>query len=362
MKRLVNNIYMAILTWYKCRIRIKEMNHLESNVKQFCKNNHIDFLPKEKYQEIYNFWLPIIGYKVKPYYYSMMNYFSFKYPLYQAVNEAIIFPNMIRKLNPTNASSTLANKNLYGFIFKDINRPTELLRNCNGILLDGNNNMISLNESIDNILSYGNDVIIKPTVDTYGGHGIQILSNYTCSSLKNTFEEYKKDYVVQTLVKQSCQTKQFNPTSLNTFRIITLLLNGKVSVLSSIFRCGGKNSIVDNASSGGMFVGINNDGKLTRGTSYTELIIEESPEGLKFSNYSIKHFEKVLEFAKTLHTRIPLCAFAGWDIALDENDNPIFMEVNLNCPDVWLMQILNGPIFGDRFDEVLDFCFSKKQL
>lgn len=360
MRTVIKKIYKTLCEYYKCRKRIKEMNRFESKVRDFCINNHIDSIPLNDYQEIYNFWLPLIDYKVKPYYYSMMNSFEFEYPLYQAVNEAIIFPNMIRKLNPKYASNVLANKSLYGFLFKDINRPCELLRNFNGVLLNCDNKIVSLNEGIKAILSYGNEVIIKPTIDTYGGHGVQIISNYSESILKQIFEKYKKDFVVQTLVNQSIQTKQFNPTSLNTFRIITLLLNGKVSVLSSIFRCGGKNAVVDNASSGGMFVGIKHDGTLTRATSYSKLIIDESPEGLKFSNYKIEHFEEVLKLAKSLHTRIPLCSFAGWDIALDVNDNPVFMEVNLNCPDVWLMQILNGPIFRDRFSEVIDFVFDKQ--
>ena len=360
MKKHIKALYKSVKASKESYMRKKEVNRLESKVEKFCNDNNIAPISLDSYKEICNFWKPIVGYNIKPYYYSMLNCFHFEYPLYQAVNEAIMFPGIMRKLNPIEPSKVLANKNLYGILFKDINRPTEFLRNCNGVLLDNDNRLISLSEGIDNIISYGEDIIIKPTVDTSGGHGVKIISNYNREILNDIVKSYGVNYVIQALVKQSAQTKKFNPTSLNTFRIITLLLNGKVTVLSSIFRCGGKNAVVDNASSGGMFVGIKDDGKLTRGASYSTLIIEESPEGLKYSEHQIDHFDEVLDFAKELHTRIPLCAFAGWDIALDENDMPVFMEVNLNCPDVWLMQILNGPIFKDRFDEVIDYIVNYK--
>ena len=361
MKKCLKALYKPVKARMDNYKRKKEIKRLESKVEKFCNENNIAPISSDSHKEICNFWSSIVGYNIKPYYYNMLNCFHFEYPLYQAVNEAIMYPSIIRKLNPIEPSKVLANKNLYGVLFKDINRPTEFLRNCNGILLDNDNQLISLSEGIDRIISYGEDVIIKPTIDTYGGHGVKIISNYNREILNDIVKSYGVNYVIQALVKQSAQTKKFNPTSLNTFRIITLLLNGKVTVLSSIFRCGGKNAVVDNASSGGMFVGIKEDGQLTRGTSYSTLIIEESPEGLKYSEHQIEHFERVLDFAKDLHTRIPLCAFAGWDIALDENNVPVFMEVNLNCPDVWLMQILNGPIFKDRFDEVIEFIKSCKK-
>lgn len=360
MKKYTKALYKAVKAKKEGYIRMKEVQRLESKMEKFCDENQIPSISLDTYKEISCFWKSIVGYDIKPYYYNMLNCFHFEYPLYQAVNEAIMYPGIIRKLNPIEPSRVLANKNMYGILFKDINRPTEFLRNCNGVLLDNDNKLISLSEGINRILEYGEDVIVKPTVDTFGGNGVKIISEYNSKILNDIVESYGSNYVIQALVKQSLQTKKFNSTSLNTFRIITLLLNGKVSVLSSIFRCGGKNAVVDNASSGGMFVGIKEDGTLTRGTSYSQLIIEKSPEGLKYSEHKIDHFDKVLDFAKKLHTRIPLCAFAGWDIALDENDTPVFIELNLNCPDVWLMQILNGPIFKDRFEEVIDYIVNYK--
>lgn len=358
--KVFNKIVDKLNSIQQNRKFVNEMNRLEKKLELFCRNNSVPSITNEKYSTIKEFWRPYIHYDVKPYFYSMLSQYTFDFPLYQAINQAIMFNCMIRKLNPINASVVLANKGMYSILFKDFNRPNELLKNCNNILTDQNNNLVSFNEGINIILQYNKPFIIKPAIDSHGGRNVKIISDYNKDSLINLLTEYKCNYVVQSLVEQSVQTQQFNPTSLNTFRVLTLFLNGKISVLSCILRCGGSGAFVDNASSGGMFIGINkNNGKLTRATNFEILEINESPSGLKFSDYQIEHFNRITDFAKKLHTRIPLCALAGWDIALDKNNEPVFIEVNLNKPSVWLMQVCNGPIFGERFDEVLEYCFKQ---
>ena len=336
LNRIVNKIISILKKWNRHRFYIKEMNRVEKKVEKFCLNNHIPLLSNKEYTEIHTFWQPYIHYKVKPYYYSMLAQFNHTYPLYQGINEAIMYNCIIRKLNPLDSSKILANKGMYATLFKDINRPCELLRNCNGLLLNKEDQLVTIEEGIKDLIAYSKPFIIKPTIDSHGGRNVKIMSDYNKDSLIALLNEYKSNYVVQSLVEQSIQTKQFNPTSLNTFRILTLFLNGRI------------------------FIGINKDnGKLTRASSYRQLEIKESPTGLKFSDYQIENFNRITNFAKQLHTRIPLCALAGWDIALDKNDQPTFIEVNLNKPSVWLMQVCNGPIFGERFEEVLEYCFKQ---
>ena len=64
-------------------------------------------------------------------------------------------------------------------------------------------------------------------------------------SIKEVISSYNGDYVIQEVLKQSNITSKFNPTSLNTFRISTLLLNGEFSVLTAMLRFGKEGSIVD---------------------------------------------------------------------------------------------------------------------
>ncbi len=48
--------------------------------------------------------------------------------------------------------------------------------------------------------------------------------------------------------------------------------------------------------------------------------------------------------------------FAGWDFCLDENNNPIFIEVNLGYPSILYEQLCSvSPIFGNRTNEVYEY-------
>ena len=67
------------------------------------------------------------------------------------------------------------------------------------------------------------------------------------------------------------------------------------------------------------------------------------------------YFDRIKQKAEQLHKRIPLIAMAGWDFALDENNEPVFIEANLRRPDTWPWQMTQGPIFGNRLQEVLDY-------
>ena len=357
---VLNKIITKLNSLKQKRAFVREMNRLEDKVGAFCKNNSIPPLSENDYNVIKKFWEPYVHYEVKPYFYSILSRFDFDYPLYQAVNQAIMFNCIIRKLNPIEATQILSNKGMYSSIFQGFNRPVELLKCCSNNILNQNNDVVTIDKGISAILEYNKPFIIKPIVDSHGGFNVEIISNYTKKDLYDIINKYKNNFVIQALVEQSIQTKKLNPTSLNTFRVVTLMLNGKLSVLSCFVRCGGKGAIVDNACSGGMVIGINKDnGRLTRGTNFEKLEIHESPTGIKLSDYKIENFNRIIEFAEKLHTRIPLVALAGWDIALDENEQPVFIEVNLNKPSVWLMQVCNGPIFGERFEEVLEYCFKQ---
>lgn len=337
--------------------RKKRMDYYEDEVRQFCVDNNIRLLDDSTMNDIQQFWMPYIHYEVQPYYYSMLASYYPEDILYKAVSEAVMYPNITNKLNDETDAAVLGNKGMYNVLFEGVKRPFEYVRNINGVMMDAHNNIVSTEEMVRQIIEQGEPIVIKPSTDTYGGHGVNVLDNYDEAELVRLLNHYGKNFVIQKKLVQSKQTARFNPTSLNTFRIVTLFLNGEISVLASAFKCGGKDSKVDNVSSGGMFVGIQTDGQLTRATSCSVLEINESPSGCRYSEYVIEHFDRVLNMAIDCHKRIPLCSLAGWDIALDSNDEPVFIEVNLKCPDVWLMQILNGPLFGDRLQEVLEYCF-----
>lgn len=136
-----------------------------------------------------------------------------------------------------------------------------------GLWYDSENKCIPKEEAIDLILNYGKEIIVKPTALTGGGRGIEFFNNYDRKDLEVVLAKFKENFVIQGLIRQSEKTSIFNPTSLNCFRITTLLLNGRFSVLSRTLKTGAKDSKIDNIGTngeGGIIVGIESDGRFKK--------------------------------------------------------------------------------------------------
>ena len=71
------------------------------------------------------------------------------------------------------------------------------------------------------------------------------------------------DFIIQQAFEQHSFFSFFNPTSVNTLRIVSYRdSKGEIQILNSILRIGLAGSVVDNAHAGGMFVGVSKDGVL----------------------------------------------------------------------------------------------------
>ena len=149
---------------------------------------------------------------------------------------------------------------------------------------------------------------------------------------------------------------KLNPTSLNTCRLYTYRRVGtsEYMLLGAAVRFGGKGAYRDNACTGGGFCKINDDGSVEdaihnyRRFGWGSLKAEKGLEGLRIPNY-----DKVLETALRLHKTIPYMDLIGWDIAVDEEGEPVLIELN-QYPDCEFLQIFNGPMFGEYTDELLE--------
>ena len=337
-----------IVSSYRKQQIAKQMDHFDSNLDDCWRKNKVVPISDEKFSDVTSFWAKYIPVPIGKQYYSLLNFIhptiGLDTPLHEYVSESIMFPNIIRKLNPIGAVHSLSEKGMYGVLFGDINRPYEYLRVCNGTCLDNDNKQTTKEDVVKRIMVESVPVVFKHSRDSYGGHGVSVLREYDENKLISLIDSYNDNFVIQRWVKQSTQLSKLNETSLNTCRVITLLLNNKVSVIAHNVRVGGKGKDVDNVASGGMNVGVTDKGILTEGVQDEVFHIKKTPNGMLLEGYQIDFFAEICEFVKELHLRLPLCALAGWDIGLDSNDKPLLIEVNLNCPDVKNMQMINGPV------------------
>lgn len=118
--------------------------------------------------------------------------------------------------------------------------------------------------------------------------------------------------------------------------------------------------VIDNFCAGGFFVPIDEQGELREyGVTHSRQKIDNI-NGLKFKGIKIPGYQKMIDIIKREHSKFPQVRFIGWDFAIDENADPVFIEFNLSQCDPELLQIVSdGPSFGKYQKQILDETYKK---
>ena len=120
---------------------------------------------------------------------------------------------------------------------------------------------------------------------------------------------------------------------------------------------------VDNASKGGVTCGITDEGKLKarlfklNGESFDV----HPTTGQNLDGYQLPSFEKAKELVKRAHPMVPHFKMVSWDVAIDQNGEPLMVEANLAKGSSELHQLNNGPLFGEDTKKILDEVFGTKK-
>jgi hypothetical protein len=184
-------------------------------------------------------------------------------------------------------------------------------------------------------------IFIKP-VDGEGGHGIMIFHlnenneyvNYDHVELNETFLSniaVENDYIIQEGIIQHESITKIYPNSVNTFRIATENIKGKVRVICSVLRIGKQGNEVDNASQDGIVLGIDYNTGKCRDYGIDEIggVFYKHPDTkFVFKNHKIEDFNSIVNFTIECASKLPQFTYLGWDIALTE-EGPIAIETNL---------------------------------
>lgn len=283
-------------------------------------------------------------------------------PLY--VPDNIYWSRIIRALNPISLTRTYINKSLYPITLRGGVKQPEVLANViNGVIYDSEMNRMSFNQAAEKIFIYERDVIIKPTVASSGGHGvIKLPAKTSLEEIKETLLSYGLNYICQGVVGQSKYTAVFNKSSLNTFRVNTVNINGNTTCECLMFRHGLNGNVVDNFAAGGVVCGMSKNGQFN-GTNFNTKLqtLTNHPDGCPYTSFKIPHISDIIDAAVNAHQRfMPHIGHAAWDFAIDENECPVMIEVNLMLPGIIMEQLTSGnSIFGDRTEEVINYALKR---
>lgn len=276
------------------------------------------------------------------------------------IPEDIFHPCISPKLNQNLQWPALLDKNLSYSLFREFSQPVVVIKNINGFFYE-QEELISQNAAIKILNDTPCKFIIKPSIESGAGKNIKTFSvadgfahGKESISLDKMFKIYKKDFLIQKFVNQSEILSSLNPTSLNTIRTMSYLREDGVYLLSSIIRIGAKGSSMDNYSQGGIVCGIKETGMLkSLGYKKTGEIVRAAPSGISLEGFSIPNYNLVEKMVKQLHLKIPYFKIASWDIGIDENNLPVYIECNTYRQGIGIHQITNGPLLGKFEDEIL---------
>lgn len=164
-------------------------------------------------------------------------------------------------------------------------------------------------------------------------------------NIERIVEESKDSpFLVQEFLSQHKELNKFNGETVNTLRIVSTRWNEETHILAGMIRISAKkDQVVDNASAGGTFVGIDIENGTLReyGYFYDQTKTTHHPvSNIKYEGFKIPYWKETIELIKTLHPIIFGFAAIGWDIAITP-DGPVIVEINQRFS-VKGLQICNG--------------------
>lgn len=278
------------------------------------------------------------------------------YPIEQFIPNDLFYTKIEPYYNIYQSSKWLDDKNLYDCYFPLVSKPRTVARIIEKCLMDDTYCPISKDEFLKRCIVCGK-VVFKQAVESDGGKGIAFWNKDTddVALLDKLIHEYR-NAIVQEIIEQSQSIAKFHPNSINTIRIMTLMRNSQVKIVSSVLRIGRDGAKIDNVSSGGIAVGITSEGTLRKyAYDVNGSVYDKHPTTkVLFFGEKIPNFDKCCDVCKRLAPVLSRTSkMISWDLALNSVNEPILIEANLVYGQLDFHQMCNGPLFGSEFMEIL---------
>lgn len=320
---------------------------------------HIDKkMSQEQIKEAVNFYKPY--FKLNPlfhnYYYSVTGEFHKEY-----IPDDIYVKVIDTYFNNLKKAAVLENKTYFPRMFPEISQPYPVAFRINGIWLSNDYHILD-SKQLNKILLSEKNIVIKQADGSSGGKDVVFIEFDSSAEkfLKEFYESVNKikkqrDIIVQRAIVQHKELAKLNESSVNSIRVLSLLKDNEVKIYSVIVRMGVSGARVDNASSGGIFCGVCENGILksvaynTKGDRFNC----HPNSGLHFETVTVPSFDKIIYLVKRAALMIPDIRMVSWDISVTEDGVPVLIEANMGHGELDFHQMCNGPLFGGDTEKIM---------
>lgn len=356
LRKAKNNLHDFLIFKKRRYISDKKFNKIVNDNDQFKES-----IDEEFEDHVINYWKKRYNIRLNPLWHHIYSFTSgVKDVAY--IPDDLFVAKFIYNLNRMNLRLPFADKNNTDLFLDNVRQPKIILKNINGHFFNENNEVISINKA-QNVLNRKGKYIIKPSIDSGSGRGIRLIYANNDKIFLNdelvTFEDihklYKNDYLIQEFLQQGEILAKFHPQSINTLRVISLNIQDNIVFPSTVVRFGSSGAYTDNFGTEGLSCGVNEFGELNEtGLDSRFNTVDKHPDTqVEFKGTKIPNYKKLLKYLESLHKKLPYFNCLSWDIAIDNNNEFVLIEINNGFQGVNLHQLNNGPIFKPYIDYIV---------
>lgn len=181
-----------------------------------------------------------------------------------------------------------------------------------------------------------------------GGRGIHKQEITDKTDINKLYSELKKEgALLEEIIVQCKELAEFNESSVNTIRLVTLLdAKNNVHIMSGVLRMGTGNNCADNFHTNGIAATVD----IETGIVVTSAVSRDlkryyiHPQSKKqIIGYHVPMWKDMIETVKKAAYVVPKVRYVGWDIAINSSNEIVLIEGNDNAArDVQQMPDLKG--------------------
>jgi len=290
---------------------------------------------------------------VEPYSYRLFSHYCGPTP--DIIPEDIMHNIVEATLNPRHLWDVYEDKNMFPLLLDADVVPRTVARRVGGGPIDYATSLAGLQVPL----------ILKPSIASSCGEHILRFDRVGDNYVSNTglpldeamLTAYGSDWVLQEAIVQHPLMAQFCSTSVNTMRLVVYrsVVDLQPHLTCGIFRMGNEGSVVDNAVAGGLYVGIDVEHGRLRGDAF-DITGYHKP----FAGCDLPCWDKVVDLACYVASRIPHHHLLALDIAVAANEKPMLLEYNIGGFSSCVYNYTGQTVFGQYTDEVIRWVLARR--